>query len=217
MKQIASEKYTIAWFKLAECVARGEREKAFGVYRLLAHSLPDQAYMYQLEGDLLHSFDDAAAWEKYYLAAATYAHEQRWYEAAGIYEHLKFLNKLPVEHLYSMMMVHDALGNEEYVKDICSQLVTAALHEKKYKIIEELLATMPTQLSPDFYIKLYGISLLNIIKAQQMSSDKISQLLKTYVSTTISTTNALALTSFLTELESIDAHLYKFCKNELKS
>ena len=51
-----SDKYTIAWFKLAECVAKGEKEKAFGVYRLLMHSLEDQAYAYQLEGDLLDAF-----------------------------------------------------------------------------------------------------------------------------------------------------------------
>ena len=30
MRYIPNDKYTIAWFKLAECVTKGEKEKAFG-------------------------------------------------------------------------------------------------------------------------------------------------------------------------------------------
>ncbi len=58
MKQVPSGKYTIAWFKLAECVSRGEKERALGVYRLLSHSLDDSALVCQLEGDIFLSFND---------------------------------------------------------------------------------------------------------------------------------------------------------------
>jgi hypothetical protein len=37
MKQTQVDKHTIAWFKIAECVSRGEKERALGVYRLLSH------------------------------------------------------------------------------------------------------------------------------------------------------------------------------------
>ena len=61
MRHVPSDKYNIAWFRLAECVSRGEKERALGVYRLLAHSFGDEAFAHQLMGDLLLSFDDAQA------------------------------------------------------------------------------------------------------------------------------------------------------------
>ena len=88
MRYVPSDKYTIAWFKLAECVAKGEKEKAFGVYRLLMHSLDDQAYAYQLEGDLLGAFQDQRAIEKYAHAAHLYVQNNRFKEAATLYQDL---------------------------------------------------------------------------------------------------------------------------------
>lgn len=88
MRHVPNDKYSVAWFKLAECVAKGEKEKAFGVYRLLRHSLEDQAYAYQLEGDLLEAFNDERAVEKYHHAAKLYAMSNRYKEAAALYEYL---------------------------------------------------------------------------------------------------------------------------------
>lgn len=91
MRYVPNDKYTIAWFKLAECVAKGEKEKAFGVYRLLKHSLEDQAYAYQLEGDLLSAFGDEKAAEKYAHAARLYYHNNQHKEAVALYEELILL------------------------------------------------------------------------------------------------------------------------------
>src|SRR5271155_1567644 len=88
MRHVPSDKYNVAWFKLAECVSRGEKERALGVYRLLAHSFGDEAFAYQLMGDLLLSFDDAQAIVKYQEAADRYTREERWLEAAAVYENL---------------------------------------------------------------------------------------------------------------------------------
>lgn len=88
MKHLPSEKYNVAWFKLAECVARGEKEKALGVYRLLIHSLEDPALICQLEGDLLLSFKDLQAVDKYIAAASLYQKNNKLNEAAALYEHV---------------------------------------------------------------------------------------------------------------------------------
>lgn len=88
MRYIPTDKYTVAWFKLAECVAKGEKEKAFGVYRLLMHSLEDKAYAHQLEGDLLGAFQDERALEKYEHAAQLYVANNRWKEAIALYEEI---------------------------------------------------------------------------------------------------------------------------------
>lgn len=82
-----TDKYTIAWFKLAEFVTRKEKERALGIYRLLVHSLHDDALALQLEGDLLLSFGDEKALEKYTKAAEAYTNLGKHVHAAGIYEH----------------------------------------------------------------------------------------------------------------------------------
>ncbi|MFH1644110.1 MAG: hypothetical protein ABIA74_02950 [bacterium] len=79
---------SIAWFKLAELVNRGEKEKALTFYRLLSHSFDDKAYVSQLEGDLLWFFQDRQALEKYQHAAILYQEEKKLLSAVFVYEHL---------------------------------------------------------------------------------------------------------------------------------
>ena len=91
MRQLPSDKYNVAWFKLAEFVGRGEKERALGLYRLLVHSFNDQALALQLEGDILLSFNDMNALEKYGSAALLYQERGRFIEAVAIYEHMIML------------------------------------------------------------------------------------------------------------------------------
>jgi hypothetical protein len=88
MRQLPADKYNIAWFKLADFVIRGERERALGVYRLLKHSMQDDAFVLQLEGDILLSFNDTLASEKYRLAAQLYKQSNRLVQALSTYEQL---------------------------------------------------------------------------------------------------------------------------------
>ena len=124
MKQQPSESYSVAWFKLAEFVSRGEKVRAMGLYRLLAHSLEDQALVLQLEGDLLRSFDDATALERYEHAALSYKASGRLMEAVSVYEHLIVLQ--PAQTLYRQAAVHlyteldipeRALVHQQYLDD----------------------------------------------------------------------------------------------------
>ena len=93
MKQIPSEKLSIAWFKLADCVSRGEKERALGVYRLLAHSLNDDALVAQLKGDIFMCFDDKEnAIEQYTLAADLYERNGKLFHSVAMYEQLLLLS-----------------------------------------------------------------------------------------------------------------------------
>ena len=87
-RQQGQNERSLAWFKLADLIARGEREKALSVFRLLSHSLTDQAYVLQIEGDILWFMDSSASIEKYNQAAFLYQKEKRWIEAIAIQEHL---------------------------------------------------------------------------------------------------------------------------------
>ena len=82
---------SVAWYKLADLIARGEREKALSVYRLLAHSFDDKAYALQLEGDVLLALSDERSKEKYFQAAFLYKDEKRWIDAVSLAEHLLVL------------------------------------------------------------------------------------------------------------------------------
>jgi len=113
MKQIPKNTHTIAWFKIAEYVSRGERERALGVYRLLSHSFDDAAVALQLEGDILWSFNDVKAVEKYQQAATLYAEQNRLLEAAAVYEHLITLQPDTAQYYTQLIELYTTLGLEK--------------------------------------------------------------------------------------------------------
>lgn len=117
MKQFPSEKYNIAWFKLSECVARGEKERALGVYKLLVHSIDDRAFAHQLEGDLLLAFEDEGATSKYVQAAHLYKKNQRFVEAAAVYEHLLVLEPDVEDHVVGLVSLYEILNFSEKLID----------------------------------------------------------------------------------------------------
>ncbi len=112
MMALQTGKYSIAWFKLAEFVMRREKERALAIYRLLAHSLRDEAFAYQLEGDLLLSFGDDKALASYAKAAALYEQKEEFREAIGLYEHLSILAPEGIAYLKKLFELYSRLGNE---------------------------------------------------------------------------------------------------------
>src|SRR5579872_1657104 len=111
MRFVPSDKYTIAWFKIAECVARGERERALGVYRLLIHSFDDPALAQQLEGDIILAFDEPLkAVERYKEAAFLYQKSGRLLEAAAVTEHLITLSAQKQEYLVQAAQLYKDLN-----------------------------------------------------------------------------------------------------------
>jgi|GEM_PF-1944561 len=79
---------SVAWYKLADLIARREREKALNVFRLLSHSLQNKAYVLQLEGDILWAMDDAGAVDRYKQAAFIYHKDKKIIDAIALYEHV---------------------------------------------------------------------------------------------------------------------------------
>ena len=69
MKTVSPEKQNVAWFKLAECVGRGEKERALSLFRLLTYSIEDRAFTKKLEADILVFFEESGALIPYLQAA----------------------------------------------------------------------------------------------------------------------------------------------------
>lgn len=143
MRQIPNNKYTIAWFKLAECVAKGEKEKAFGVYRLLMHSIEDRAYASQLEADLFGAFDDDRALEKYGHAAQLYMRENRFKEAAALYEELIKLHP-NIAYICNLSDIYFKHKNKTIAVEKLSQLVDLLLEKKSIQLIINVLEKLVT-------------------------------------------------------------------------
>lgn len=93
MRLLRSDSYNVAWFKLADFVSRGEKERALSVHKLLMHSVQDEAVPYQLEGDILLAFDDDAALDRYHVAANIYKKASKMKQAASVYEHVTFFKQ----------------------------------------------------------------------------------------------------------------------------
>jgi len=123
MKQIPVDKYTIAWFKLAEYVARGEKERALGVYRLLCYSFDDKAFACQLEGDILWACNDTNASDKYFQAAQLYRADAKILQAAAVYEHLVTLHPDCIEHVQSLVELYTMMNDTTKMKLYGDKLV----------------------------------------------------------------------------------------------
>lgn len=138
MKQHQSEKYTIAWFKIADYVSRGEKERALGMYRLLSHSIHDAALKIQLEGDILWSFGDPQALEKYEQTADQYKKEGRHLEACAVYEHILLLNNNHPcrEELLSLYM---ETKNSRLIGQHLLYLIHELLEKKEFQKVASLI------------------------------------------------------------------------------
>ncbi|MDR3646675.1 MAG: hypothetical protein P4L22_03985 [Candidatus Babeliales bacterium] len=124
-----SEKYNIAWFKLAEFVSRGEKERALGIYRLLTLSINDPALVLQLEGDILLAFNDTNAILQYEKAAKLYQQNGRIIEAISIYEHLISLNPQSSEFYNKLLQLYKILNFQDKVIFTTKRILLALLNE----------------------------------------------------------------------------------------
>lgn len=143
MKHIQSEKCTVAWYKIAECVSRGEKERALGVYRLLSHSFNDSAVARQLEGDIYLSFADREhAMSLYEQAGNLYQKDQRLLEAAAIYEHLLLLCPQNISFRRKIIELYKIVGNsfkrEKHLKKTLDNL----LGGDQQKSLQEFLSVL---------------------------------------------------------------------------
>ena len=147
MKHVPQDKYNVAWFTLAECVSRGEKVRALGVYRLLAHSIEDTAFRRQLEGDILLAFqdkDDAIA--KYKDAAFLYQKSGKHLEAVAVYEHLRDLEPEKFDYLNILIELYTHLRINSKATANLKQLFEVQLHRHDFVAAEQTLATLDSLL-----------------------------------------------------------------------
>jgi len=205
MKYIQSEKYNLAWFRLAECVSRGEKERAMGVYRLLSHSLGDDALAAQLKGDLLLCFNDELAVEKYLEAASLYKKSKKTIEAIAVCEHLILLEPENQTHLFESINLYREIGMPFKIIDHINEMVKNNKLDMAIDITETIAASVKREdLAQVRKNIIFGLMALNPVP-----EEKIMDQIKCAVEELISVKDESLLQSFLSDLKALKSNYYK--------
>lgn len=205
--RLSTENCSIAWFKLAEFVARGERERALAVYRLLMHSWSDQAYALQLKGDLYAAFqDDDRAREAYLAAIILYEKSARPVEAAALYERIASFESCSSVTLYKMISLFESLHLSHkaalYRAQLTLFLVTSGHHDQARDVI---VAAQDAE-----QIVLFHDTLS--LRLLMLPVDVMQETTKTLLALLVTIDTELHAMPFLTQLALVDHDLYTFAR-----
>ena len=209
MRHLPSDKYNIAWFKLAECVARGEKERALAVYRLLAHSLADRALARQLEGDLLWSFNDEQAVQKYYEAGLLYQKDQRDLQAAGLYEHVINLAPGSETYLTALVNVYKKIKSTSKLCAYGAELAALLLEKNKQDEVQSLLTGLEQHLSSVENVILYSGFITHLIRRSYNDKGRVLALINTVLDKASMHDDPKLLSQFLATLQALDHQYYQ--------
>lgn len=208
MRHLPADKYNVAWFKLAEFVVRGEKERALGMYRLLMHSINDRALALQLEGDLLLSFNDEAAAMKYRLSAQAYREEQRIMEAIAVYEHLVSCKTSTSEDLHKLLELYQEVGIHNrvalHLEELSNQLLINGRAEQAIQLIQQYQANVNSA----ELARLYHRVVQALAQTSEVESS-ISNYLSLCVNALTASSFVGALQTFLTTLQTTNPHLHE--------
>lgn len=216
MRQLPSDKYNVAWFKLAEFVVRGEKERALGIYRLLVHSFDDHALALQLEGDLLLSFNDIeAAKEKYILAAQAYIKIKKLIEAAAVYEHLHTLASDQEEFLLQLLELYQEIAMTNRFALILKQLSELYLKKNLFDKVVTLFEQHELVLEIHQKADIYALITFHVVKQKNMHDQGDIFLLKT-LDLLMESSDTQQLPNFLMKLDSFNTEYYKKALSYIK-
>lgn len=212
MKHVDSDTYNIAWFKLADCIARGEKERALGVYRLLSHSLDDSALAVQLLADILRSFQDPQAIAKYKEAAGMYRANNQLLEAAAVYEHLTTIEPDSVSFRKEMIELYQQLNIRSKVTHYVEKLVRSFLHNDDWKHAVELVMAHEASGTPEFGAKLHELVLFYLVMSQEVLPETKVVHAKKALDAWSAAQDDEAVATLLSRLEAADTLVAKHAK-----
>jgi len=208
MNQVVADKYNIAWFKLADCVARGEKERALGVFRLLSHSFDDPALARQLHGDLLLSFRDERAQEKYEEAALLYEDDNRLLEAAAVYEHLVSLKPEYILYREKLIQLYQLLSITSKVQEYVGNFVEHLLGNDDWNKAIEVVKEYDTAGDAEFAAQLHEKLVFTLLSIKEALADTIIFHAKRVIESWQNAQNERALNEFMRKLQAADEKLY---------
>ncbi len=214
--KVVVEKYNVAWFKLAEFVVRKEKERALGVYKLLSHSLPDDAFAAQLEGDLFMAFNDEKACDAYHRAAKLYEKSGQHAHAALIYEQIMLIRPENTEYVVQALSLYQSVKNDAKVARCASQLARLLVKQGDFDAQNNLIASLtdwPETLLP--VQEACVVALMEFHAAErQLIQDYLTVILQT---PGMRSANSKRLALFLAKVSALDSTWHAWACDFLKS
>jgi len=208
-----SIKFNVAWFKLAEFVSRKEKERAFAIYRLLVHSLDDNALSAQLEGDLLLAFNDDKALYVYERAAQLYESSGRITQALFLYERIIALSAPTIDRLTKMLALYQQGHDEGKLARCAAILIRLFLENNQREQADGLLHNLV--LSSYNNALLYEAYTLYLLQTTALLNE--FDLICTYIQVTMDgflTNHAdKRMTLFLSKIAAINDRAYTYACN----
>jgi len=204
MKHIPQDKYNVAWFTLAECIARKEKVRALGVYRLLAHSIDDVAFRRQLEADILLAFQDDVAITKYKEAAQVYRQEGRLLEAIAVYEHLHSLEPEAIDHVESLIQLYELAKISNKIIIHVRELFQMMMQNQKLDPAADTLKLLDSLVSRDLSAQEHQQLVFALIRDERPKY-KVLEHLRAAVHGLMISEDSKALQKFLATLEALDS------------
>lgn len=205
MKQTQAEKYSVAWFKLAECISRREKERALGVYRLLSHSFENLGVRFQLEGDILLGFNDVqGALALYEKAAQLFLEQKEWAYAAAVYDHLFTLtsNQEYVEHVIALyVQLKQPTQVLTYVQHLCILMLRRQESEEVMALLDRFQFSGTLRIN--FVIETAYIAVADHLMPSAMKIKAVHRALDLVMK------DVQLLSKFFSKIKAIDPHYYR--------
>ncbi|MBP6870217.1 hypothetical protein KBC04_05015 [Candidatus Babeliales bacterium] len=213
MKLLSSGSHNIAWFKLADFISRGEKERALSVYKLLMHSITDQAFAYQLEGDIFLAFDDDAALDSYHQAANIYKKNGDYRKAIAVYEHVAlFKNDLKI--LEALLDVYDILQDQVGIINSFARFAILAVQMKNFGLLINRLHVYLMTRNSILKAELYGYTFLALL-FHDSQNPQIEMYLFQALDLYAKIEDSYALTRFMAKLRVSDDYFYNIAEKVL--
>jgi len=199
-----NQKQSIAWFKLAEYISRGEKERALGLYRLLSHTLENSPFELQLAGDILRACNDKErAIEKYLHAAQLYEKSEKFSHACGVYDHVLLLDPerqdLKIKRALLAAYMHD---EERLGRMVCSVLLSA--QKISYETIVSCIDELCVASEKNIRMFCWQAVAWYALKQSTFNQGLMQAICKKTIDELSAAENSLELEKFLSRLESID-------------
>lgn len=205
----ANVQSNVAWFKLAEFIRRGEKERALSLYRLLTHSIADESFLKKLEADIWFSFSPKKSESFYNEAAHAYVKVGQNVEALSVFELL--VARCPANGMYceKVILLCDQLGckdkKKQYQKKLYQTFLKNGEIEKGLKQFELLEKQLKDADAFDFHKQLVLEALKHNFAEQEIIKTSLQKALDGFMRTA----QKVELQKFLSLLEELNQVWHK--------
>lgn len=208
----ASVSKNLAWFKLSEFISRGEKERAFSIYKVLILAFDNKAFCLLVEGDLHANFhENQEALSKYLEAARLYESEQDTFLQSIAYESIVKVSK-SLNYWKKLLELYQLIGYKRKILFALKTIFYISLENKSEAEAKEALdqvCKLDSCMEEEEALALYQL--------QQKTEKKdalnnISKILETH----FTKGNSKSLQKFLSKLEALDKETYENVVTQMK-